>query len=103
MKSLLFVLGMVVSSGVLADVNASSLTQKNACMSCHSVDKKVVGPSFKDISAKYSNDATAVDKLSKSIKLGSKNNWSSVPMPPMGAMVSDESIKVIVSWILTLK
>ena len=79
-----------------------ALAQKNACMACHQVDKKVVGPSFKDVAAKYKGDKTAEAKLAKKVKEGGKGAWGEIPMPP-NAQVKDEDIKSIVHWILSLK
>jgi cytochrome c len=77
------------------------LAQKNACMSCHGVDKKIVGPAFKEVAAKYKADKAAPDRLAKHVKEGTKGNWGQVPMPP-NPQVKDEDIKKIVAWIMTL-
>jgi cytochrome c len=78
-----------------------ALAQKNACMSCHGVDKKIVGPAFKEVAAKYKADKAAPDRLAKHVKEGTKGNWGQVPMPP-NPQVKDEDIKKIVAWVLTL-
>ena len=90
------VLGM---SGVASADQA--LAQKNACMSCHGVDKKIVGPAFKEIAAKYKNDKGAAAKLAMTVKKGGKGNWGQVPMPP-NPQVKDEDLNKIVAWILSL-
>ncbi len=90
------VLGM---SGVAAA--NQGLAQKNACMSCHGVDKKIVGPAFKEISAKYKGDKTAHDKLVAKVKTGGKGVWGQIPMPP-NPQVKDDELNKIVEWILTL-
>lgn len=79
-----------------------ALAQKNACMACHQVDKKVVGPAFKDVAAKYKGDKAAEAKLVKKVKEGGKGVWGEVPMPP-NAQVKDADIKTIVHWVLSLK
>ena len=79
-----------------------ALAQKNTCMACHQVDKKVVGPAFKDVAAKYKGDKTAEAKLIKKVKEGGKGVWGEIPMPP-NAQVKDEDIKAIVHWVLSLK
>jgi cytochrome c len=78
-----------------------ALAQKNACMSCHGVDKKIVGPAFKEVAAKYKTDKAAPDRLAKHVKEGTKDNWGKVPMPP-NPQVKDEDIKKIVAWVLSL-
>jgi cytochrome c len=90
------VLGM---SGVASADQA--LAQKNACMSCHGVDKKIVGPAFKEIAAKYKNDKGAAAKLAMTVKKGGKGNWGQVPMPP-NPQVKEEDLNKIVAWILSL-
>lgn len=79
-----------------------ALAQKNACMTCHGVDKKVVGPAFKDIAKKYAGDKTAEAKLMAKVKTGGKGVWGAIPMPP-NPQVSDADNKKIVEWILSLK
>ena len=78
-----------------------ALAQKNACMSCHGVDKKIVGPAFKEVSAKYKNDKGAEARLAETVKKGGKGNWGQIPMPP-NPQVKDEDVKKIVHWILSL-
>lgn len=84
----------------LASAN-QELAQKNACMSCHGVDKKIVGPAYKDVAAKYKGDKTAEAKLIAKVKAGGKGVWGQVPMPP-NPQVKDEDLKKIVQWILSL-
>ncbi|MHB8914553.1 MAG: c-type cytochrome [Thiobacillus sp.] len=79
-----------------------ALAQKNACMTCHSVDKKVVGPGFKDVAKKYAGDKTAEAKLITKVKTGGKGVWGEIPMPP-NPQVSDADAKKIVQWVLSLK
>ena len=78
------------------------LAKKHNCLVCHQVDKKVVGPSYKDVAAKYANDKTAEAKLFEKIKKGGVGVWGQVPMPP-NATVPDADIKALVKWILSLK
>ena len=79
-----------------------ALAQKNACMSCHGVDKKIVGPSFKDVAKKYAGDKTAEAKLIAKVKTGGKGVWGEIPMPP-NPQVSDADTKKIVAWVLSQK
>ena len=80
----------------------SNLLNTNACFACHQVDKRVIGPSFREIAAKYAADGTAVSTLARKIKQGGNGAWGTVPMPP-NAGVSDTDLKRIVSWILGQK
>ena len=82
--------------------SASVLMQKDGCAACHAVDKKIVGPAYQDVAAKYNSDKEAGAKLAQKVKAGGSGVWGSVPMPP-NAQVSDADIKALVSWILTLK
>lgn len=79
-----------------------ALAQKNACMSCHGVDKKIVGPAYKDVAKKYAGDKTAEAKLLAKVKAGGKGVWGEIPMPP-NPQVSDADAKKIIAWILSLK
>lgn len=78
-----------------------ALAQKNNCLSCHAVDKKVVGPAYKDIAAKYKGDKTAEAKLAEKVKKGGVGAWGQIPMPA-NAQVSDADVKTLVKWILSL-
>jgi cytochrome c len=79
-----------------------ALAKKYACLACHSVDKKLVGPAYKDVAAKYRNDAGAAARLADKVKKGSQGTWGQVPMPPNSA-VPDADVKALVQWILSLK
>jgi cytochrome c len=79
-----------------------ALAQKNACTACHAVDKKLVGPAYKDVAAKYRADKGAEAKLVEKVKKGGVGVWGQVPMPP-NANVKDEDVKTLVKWILSLK
>ena len=78
------------------------LAQKNACTACHAIDKKVVGPAYKDVANKYRGDAKAPAMLEEKVKKGGVGVWGQVPMPP-NTQVSDADIKKLVQWILSLK
>lgn len=94
------------SAALLALSGAASadqtLAQKNACMSCHGVDKKIVGPAFKEVAKKYAGDKGAEDKLVAKVKAGGKGVWGQIPMPP-NPQVKDEDAHKIVAWVLSLK
>ncbi len=76
-------------------------TAKN-CMACHAVDKKLVGPSYKDVAAKYAGQKDAVDKLAAKIMKGGSGVWGPVPMPA-NAQVSDAEAKKLAAWVMSQK
>ncbi|NYT80248.1 c-type cytochrome [Alcaligenaceae bacterium] len=78
------------------------LAKSKACMACHTVETKVVGPAYKDIAAKEAGIPGAAEKLAKSIRQGSSGVWGVVPMPP-NAAVSEAEAKKLADWILSLK
>lgn len=98
--SVLIAAGLVVAASP-AQANLD-LAKKSNCMSCHAVDKKLVGPAFIDISKKYAGDKDAAKMLATKIKGGSKGVWGQIPMPP-NAKVTPEDAKTLVQWILTQK
>lgn len=78
------------------------LAQASGCTACHSVDKKLIGPSYKDVAAKYRGNKAAEAELIKKVKAGGKGVWGDMPMPP-NAHVKDDDIKTVVQWILSIK
>jgi cytochrome c len=78
------------------------LAQKKNCMACHAVDKKLVGPAYKDVAAKYAGQKDAADKLAAKVIKGGSGVWGPVPMPA-NAQVSPDEAKKLVAWILTQK
>jgi cytochrome c len=105
MKALLLAIVAASSMLVAAQVNAadaSALAQKSGCLACHTIDKKVLGPAYKDVAAKYKGDKTAEAKLVAKVKAGGSGVWGPMPMPPMGAQVKEADITTIVQWILSL-
>lgn len=90
-------LGLAGTGVALAD---AALAQANGCLACHQVDKKVVGPSYKDIAAKYKGaDEAKIDELAKKVKAGGVGVWGQIPMPP-NAKVTPEDAKTLVKWVL---
>lgn len=87
---------------VLDKAKAEALMKKDGCAACHSIDKKIVGPAYVDVAAKYKNDKNAVAMLSKKVKEGSTGVWGPIPMPP-NAATSQADITELVTWIMTLK
>jgi cytochrome c len=91
------------SVNVLADASAAEeLAKKDGCLLCHAVDKKVVGPAYKEVAAKYKGDKSMEAKLIEKVKKGGSGVWGQIPMPPNSPQVKDEDIKTIVQWILSL-
>lgn len=80
----------------------ADLAQKKNCMACHQVDKKVLGPAFKDVAAKYAGQGDAVEKLAAKVMKGGVGAWGNLPMPA-NPQVSEAEAKQLVGWILTLK
>ncbi len=94
---------LLISGQATADL---ALAKASGCLACHGVDKKIVGPSWKDVAAKYKGDAGAKDRMIAKVKKGGKGNWTEVtggaPMPPYSPRVSDENIEKLVDFIMTL-
>jgi cytochrome c len=106
MKTLLMTVaatGALVFAGTSAAADpAEALAQKSGCLACHSVSQKVLGPSYKDVAAKYKGDKTAEAKLVERVKKGSSGVWGPIPMPANSPQVKDADIKTIVQWILKM-
>ena len=81
---------------------SEDLAKKHACTACHGIDKKLVGPAYKDVANKYRGDAKAEANLVEKVKKGSQGVWGPVPMPP-NANVNDADAKTLVKWVLSLK
>jgi cytochrome c len=75
------------------------LAKKNACMACHAVDKKVVGPAYQEVAKKYAGQKDAAANLAKSIKAGGSGKWGPIPMPAQAAL-SDADASTLAAWIL---
>ncbi len=90
---------MLASGSAMADLE---LAKKSGCLACHSVDKKIVGPGWKEVADKYKGDADAKANLIEKVKAGGKGTWGAAPMPPYSPRVSDENIEKLVDFVLTL-
>ena len=101
MKKVLFfvVFSLFITGSAMADLALA--TSKN-CMSCHAVERKVLGPSFKDVAAKYKDNKDAVDMLATKIMKGGSGVWGPVPMPA-NTQVSDADAKKLAMWVLSTK
>jgi cytochrome c len=78
------------------------IAKKSGCLACHSLDKKLVGPAWKEVGAKYAGQGDAEAKLLAKIKKGGKGVWGEVPMPP-NPTVKETDIKTLIAFVLTLK
>jgi cytochrome c len=99
MKSLVVLLMAAFAAPAFAQAD---LAQKKNCMACHAVDKKVLGPAYKDVAAKYADQKDAVDKLAAKVVKGGTGVWGNIPMPA-NPQVTEAEAKQLVTWIMTLK
>ena len=98
---------VIAASALLACVGASALdaaaakalAAKSACLACHAVDKKLVGPAYKDVAAKHAGQADALEKVAARIKSGGSGIYGAVPMPPQPTL-KDEELKLLAAWVL---
>ena len=108
MKTMVTLLTAVVAATFAAGAhaadakNAEALAKSSGCFACHTVDKKLIGPGYKEIADKYRKDKNAEAGLIKKVKEGGKGVWGDIPMAP-NAHVKDEDIKTMVQWILSIK
>jgi cytochrome c len=104
MKARIAALGLALAAGwaitpaALAD---EALAKKHNCTACHAVDKKLVGPAYKEVAKKYKGQADATAKLAEKVKKGGSGVWGAVPMPP-NAAVPDGDINTLVVWVLKM-
>ncbi len=100
-------LALLASPVVRADDAAAiALAKKSGCFACHNIEKKVVGPAWRDVSKRYLGDEGARARLIKKVHTGGKGNWTKVtggvPMPPYSPRVSDADIETLVDFVLSL-
>ena len=101
--TLLAALFTTLAAGIASPAFAQAdLAQKKNCMACHAIDKKVLGPAYKDVAAKYAGQKDAVDKLAAKVVKGGSGVWGNVPMPA-NPQVTEAEAKQLVQWILTIK
>lgn len=93
-------LGATIAAAAPARAD-EALAKKHNCLACHQIDRKNVGPAYKDIAKKYKGQGDAVAKLSAKVKKGGSGVWGPVPMPP-NAAVPDADIKKLVEWVLAM-
>ena len=93
-------LGLSLVSGTA--LASADLAKAKNCLACHAADKKVVGPSYKDVAAKYASDKDAVSKLAKKIREGGVGNWGQIPMPA-NPQVSEAEAQTLARWVMSQK
>lgn len=95
-------LATTAASAALDDATALESMKKGGCNACHTIERKVVGPSYKEVAQKRKSDAGAVASLEKKVREGGKGEYGTIPMPPNpAAKISDAEIHELVAWILT--
>jgi cytochrome c len=98
MKRALFALAAAASVVAPAFADQALATSKN-CMACHAIDKKLVGPAYKDVAKKYAGQKDAVDKLAAKIMKGGSGVWGAIPMPA-NTQVNEAEAKKLAAWVL---
>jgi len=102
MKSLAILLLASAIAGAAFAAGPADLAQQKNCMACHAVDKKLVGPAYKEVAAKYAGQKDAVDKLAQKVMKGGSGVWGAVPMPA-NPQVNEAEAKELVQWVLSQK
>ncbi len=102
MKNLFIVAAAVALVAAMPARASADLAQKKNCMACHATDKKLIGPSYKDVAAKYAGQKDAADKLAEKIVKGGSGVWGAVPMPA-NPQVTPAEAKQLAAWVLTVK
>jgi cytochrome c len=102
MKSLTLVCAALGAALVAPAFASPELAQKKNCLACHAVDKKVIGPAYKEVAAKYAGQKDAADKLAQKILKGGSGVWGAVPMPA-NPQVNEAEAKQLAAWVLTIK
>ena len=97
--ALILALGAAVAAPAFANAD---MAKAKGCLACHAVDKKILGPSYKDVAAKYAGQKDAAAKLADKVLKGGSGVWGQVPMPA-NAQVSADEAKTLVAWILATK
>lgn len=102
MKHVLLAVGSALTLVAAPAFADQALATSKNCMACHAIDKKVVGPAYKDVATKYKGDKAASDKLAEKILKGGSGVWGAVPMPA-NAQVNAEEAKKLAAWVLSFK
>jgi cytochrome c len=99
MKTLIFIACLATTAPLMA---SADIARTNGCMACHSVDKKIVGPAFRDIAQRYATTPSAHELIAKSIRSGGGGKWGQIPMPAQ-RQVNETQAKELAKWILDQK
>ena len=102
MKKTMILAASLAAAAIPSAHASADLAKAKACMACHTVASKLVGPSYKDVAAKYAKDAGAEERLALKIQKGSSGTWGPIPMPA-NPQVSDAEAKTLAKWILAQK
>ena len=100
MQKTIIIAGAILLLAGTAQASPELAKAKN-CMSCHAIDKKLVGPAYKEVAAKYKGDKAAPAMLAAKVKAGGKGVWGQIPMPPNN--VTEDEAKKLVAWVLSQK
>jgi cytochrome c len=84
------------------EAGAMKLAEKSGCLTCHAIDKAIIGPAWRKVGSKYASDSNATEQLAIKVKKGTEGTWGQIPMPG-NATVKDSDIKTLVAFILTLQ
>ena len=100
MNALNILLALAALGAVGPAVANQQLAQKNSCLACHAVDKKLVGPAYQDVAKKYAGQTEAVAKLTESIRKGGSGKWGQIPMPAQPNL-SEADARTLAEWVLS--
>jgi len=103
MRYLLMLAASLAFAGNALAEDGEALAKKNHCIGCHGIDKRNVGPAFKEVAARYRGNESAQAMLEIKVRNGGGGAWGKLPMPPTRKWASEEDIKSIVQWVLSLK
>lgn len=102
MRQTLLIATLLALAGT-AQAGPDEVLNKAGCVACHAQDKKLVGPAFKEIAAKYRGQKDAATQLADKVRKGGKGVWGPIPMPPNGAdKIGDAELKAALEWVLLL-
>ena len=102
LKVFIFAAGALAVAGAASAQSAEELAKAKNCLACHQADKTLVGPSYKEIAAKYAGQKDAAAKLATKIRAGGVGVWSQVPMPA-NPQVNEKEAETLARWVLSLK
>ncbi|WP_174875074.1 c-type cytochrome [Vogesella oryzae] len=102
-KHIALAAGLLLSGLAAAEPTiGEALAKKSGCLACHSVQRKIIGPAYKDVAERYDGEKGALDMLVRKVKDGGSGTWGPAGMPPH-PQLKDDDIRTIVSWVLQLK